>query len=144
MRLTATSAKVIYTFCCMRDGHRVDDVWGVLELIRYERCRAPCLRGSELDFLNRAVRRAELDHPELTSTFELYFHALEESLGLRLPRPDFAEGEVRAAYWAEGQLAQSHLQDAERLTDAPPHKEAHRLPAGSGCPGPVPQATGSP
>jgi hypothetical protein len=87
-------------------------------LIRYERGRAPCLRGGELDFLDRAVRRAELDHPERTSTFELYFHALEDSLGLRLPRPDFAEGEVRAAYWAEGQLAQSHLQDAERLNRA--------------------------
>lgn len=54
-----------------------------------------------MDFLNRALRRAELDHPDLTNTFELYFHALEESLGLRLPRRDFAEGEVRAAYWAE-------------------------------------------
>ncbi|MGW4893066.1 hypothetical protein ACWEQL_12505 [Kitasatospora sp. NPDC004240] len=100
VRLTATSAKAIYTFDYMRDGHRVDDDWGMLELIWYERGRAPYLRGGELDFLNRAVRRAELDHPELTSTFELYFHALEESLGLRLPRRDFAEGEVRAAYWA--------------------------------------------
>ncbi|MFE2284336.1 hypothetical protein ACFXDJ_09190 [Streptomyces sp. NPDC059443] len=98
--LTATSAKAIYTFDYMRDGRRIDDDWGVLELIWYERGRAPYLRGGELDFLNRAVRRAELDHPELTSTFELYFHALEESLGLRLPRPDFAEGEVLAAYWA--------------------------------------------
>ncbi|MGW3730830.1 hypothetical protein [Streptomyces sp. NPDC000851] len=98
--LTATSAKASYTFDYMRDGRRVDDDWGVLELIWYERGRAPYLRGGELDFLNRAVRRAELDHPELTSTFELYFHALEESLGLRLPRRDFAEGEVRAAYWA--------------------------------------------
>ncbi|WP_405607309.1 hypothetical protein [Streptomyces sp. NBC_00076] len=97
--LTATSAKAIYTFDYMRNGRRVDD-WGVLELIWYERGRAPYLRGGELDFLNRAVRRAELDHPELTSTFELYFHALEDSLGLRLPRGDFAEGEVRAAYWA--------------------------------------------
>lgn len=98
--LTATSAKAIYTFDYMRDGRRVDDDWGALELIWYDRGRAPYLRGGELDFLNRAVRRAELDHPELTSTFELYFHALEESLGLRLPRRDFAEGEVRAAYWA--------------------------------------------
>ncbi|MFE1416471.1 hypothetical protein ACIGFK_19710 [Streptomyces sp. NPDC085524] len=65
-----TSAKAMYTFDYMRDDHRVDDGWG-----------AP-------------------DHPELTDTFELYFHALEESLGLRLPRRDFAEGEVRAAYWA--------------------------------------------
>ncbi|WP_431952019.1 hypothetical protein [Actinacidiphila sp. bgisy167] len=48
------------------------------------------------------MRRAELDHPELTDGFELYFHALEKSLGLRLPRRDFAEGEVRAAYRAEG------------------------------------------
>ncbi|MFC8826890.1 hypothetical protein ACFT9I_16290 [Streptomyces sp. NPDC057137] len=97
--LTATSAKAIYTFDYIRDGRRVDDDWGVLELIWYERGSAPYLRGGELDFLNRAVRRAELDHPELTNTFELYFHALEQSLGLRLPRRDFAEGEVRAAYW---------------------------------------------
>ncbi|GAA5017483.1 hypothetical protein [Streptomyces siamensis] len=102
VRLTATSAKAIYTFDYMRDGRRVDDDWGVLELIWYERGHAPYLRGGELDFLNRAVRRAELDHPEVTNTFELYFHALEQSLGLRLPREDFAEGEVRAAYWAEG------------------------------------------
>lgn len=99
VRLSATSAKAIYTFDYTRDGRRVDDDWGLLELIWYERGRAPYLRGGELDFLNRAVRRAELDHPELTSTFELYFHALEESLGLRLPRRDFAEGDVRAAYW---------------------------------------------
>ncbi|MFI7316739.1 hypothetical protein [Streptomyces venezuelae] len=100
--LSATSAKAIYTFDYVRDGRRVDDDWGVLELIWYERGRAPYLRGGELDFLNRAVRRAELDHPDVTDTFQLYFHALEESLGLRLPRQDFAEGEVRAAYWAEG------------------------------------------
>lgn len=99
VRLSATSAKAIYTFDYTRDGRRVDDDWGLLELIWYERGRAPYLRGGELDFLNRAVRRAELDHPELTSTFELYFHALEESLGLRLPRRDFEEGDVRAAYW---------------------------------------------
>ncbi|MFI1359504.1 hypothetical protein ACH4TV_38900 [Streptomyces sp. NPDC020898] len=98
--LTATAAKAIYTFDYMRDGRRVDDDWGALELIWYERGRAPYLRGGELNFLNRAVRRAELDHPELTNTFQLYFHALEESLGLRLPRRDFAEGKVRAAYWA--------------------------------------------
>ncbi|MET9605227.1 hypothetical protein ABZZ17_09180 [Streptomyces sp. NPDC006512] len=99
--LSATSAKAIYTFDYVRDGRRVsDDDHGMLELIWYERGRAPYLRGGELDFLNRALRRAELDHPELSSTFELYFHALEESLGLRLPRRDFAEGEVRAAYWA--------------------------------------------
>ncbi|MEV7419995.1 hypothetical protein [Streptomyces sp. NPDC089919] len=100
VRLTATSAKAIYTFDHLRDGRRVDDDWGLLELIWYDRGRAPYLRGGELDFLNRAVRRAELDHPELTNTFELYFHALEQSLGLRLPRRDFAEGEVRAAFWA--------------------------------------------
>ncbi|MET9701267.1 hypothetical protein ABZY31_30745 [Streptomyces sp. NPDC006529] len=99
--LTATSAKAIYTLDYMRDGRRVDDDWGMLELIWYERGRAPYLRGGELDFLNQALRRAELDHPALTSTFELYFHALEESLGLCLPRREFAEGEVRAAYWAE-------------------------------------------
>ena len=99
--LSATSAKAIYSFDYIRDGRRVDDDWGMLELIWYERGHAPYLRGGELDFLNRAVRRAELDHPELTNTFELYFHALEESLGLRLPRRDFAEGEVRVAYWAE-------------------------------------------
>ncbi|MFI9150583.1 hypothetical protein [Streptomyces sp. NPDC053367] len=101
--LTATAAKAIYTFDYMRDSRRVDDDWGVLELIWYERGRAPYLRGGELDFLNRALRRAELDHPELTNTFQLYFHALEESLGLSLPRRDFAQGEVRAAYWATGQ-----------------------------------------
>ncbi|MFE2290382.1 hypothetical protein [Streptomyces sp. NPDC059452] len=101
VRLEATSAKSIYTFDYVRDGHRVDDDRGMLELLWYERGQAPYLRGGELDFLNRAVRRAELDHPELTSSFELYFHALEESLGLRLPRRDFEEGTVRAAYWAE-------------------------------------------
>ncbi|MFD6434213.1 hypothetical protein [Streptomyces venezuelae] len=99
--LSATSAKAIYTFDYMRGDRRVDDDRGILELIWYERGRAPYLRGGELDFLNRAVRRAELDHPDVTNTFQLYFHALEESLGLRLPRRDFAEGEVRAAYWAE-------------------------------------------
>ncbi|MFF5922541.1 hypothetical protein ACFY8C_30025 [Streptomyces flavochromogenes] len=103
VRLSATSAKAIYTFDYVRDGRRVDDEWGVLELIWYERGLAPYLRGGELDFLNRAVRRAELDHPEVTNTFELYFHALEESLGLRLPRRDFTEGEVRVAYWARKQ-----------------------------------------
>ncbi|MFE7456490.1 hypothetical protein [Streptomyces sp. NPDC057554] len=101
VHLEATSAKAIYTFDHVRDGRRVDDDRGLLELIWYEPGRAPYLRGGELDFLNRAVRRAELDHPELTDSFELYFHALEQSLGLRLPRRDFEEGEVRAAYWAE-------------------------------------------
>ncbi|MFI8371560.1 hypothetical protein [Streptomyces sp. NPDC085466] len=98
--LSATSAKAIYTFDYVRDGRRVDDDLGILELISYDRGRAPYPLGGELDFLNRAVRRAELDHPEVTDTFELYFHALQESLGLRLPRRDFTEGEVRAAYWA--------------------------------------------
>lgn len=98
--LSATSAKAIYTFDYVRDGRRVADDDDTLELIWYERGSSPHPRGGELDFLNRALRRAELDHPELTSTFELYFHALEESLGIRLPRRDFAEGEVRAAYWA--------------------------------------------
>ncbi|MER5551713.1 hypothetical protein ABT001_08525 [Streptomyces sp. NPDC002793] len=100
VRLTATSAKAIYTFDYMRDGRPVADDMTAVELIWYEHGRAPFLRGGELDFVNRALRRAELDHPELTNTFELYFHALEESLGLRLPRRDFAEKEVRAAYWA--------------------------------------------
>ncbi|MFJ5809138.1 hypothetical protein [Streptomyces sp. NPDC093093] len=99
--LSATSAKAIYTFDYIRNGRRVGDDDGVLELIWYEHGHPPYPQGGELDFLNRALRRAELDHPELTNTFELYFHALEESLGLRLPRRDFAEGEVRAAYWAE-------------------------------------------
>ncbi|MFF0483133.1 hypothetical protein [Streptomyces sp. NPDC004435] len=98
--LSATSAKAIYTFDYVRDGRRVDDDLGILELIFYDRGQAPYPRGGELDFLNRALRRAELDHPEVTDTFELYFHALEESLGLRLSRQDFAEGDVRAAYWA--------------------------------------------
>ncbi|MFE6855564.1 hypothetical protein ACFVDH_32820 [Streptomyces sp. NPDC057674] len=101
VRLTATSAKAIYSLDYTKDDRRVDDDWGMLELIWYERGRTPYLRGGELDFLNQALRRAELDHPELTHTFELYFHALETSLGLRLPRADFAEGEVRVAYWAE-------------------------------------------
>ncbi|MGW6687217.1 hypothetical protein [Streptomyces sp. NPDC054961] len=100
VRLTATSAKAIYTLDYERDGRRVDDDWGMLELIWYERGRAPYRRGGELDFLNGALRRAELDHPGLTNTYELYFHALDQSLGLRLPRRDFADGEVRAAYWA--------------------------------------------
>ncbi|MFZ3494281.1 hypothetical protein ACODT5_13830 [Streptomyces sp. 5.8] len=102
VRLEATAAKAIYTFDYVRDGRRVDDgdERGTLELLGYEYGRAPYLRGGELDFLNRAVRRAELDHPELTNTYELYFHALEESLGLRLPRRDFEEGQVRTAYWA--------------------------------------------
>lgn len=100
VRLTATSAKAIYTFDYVRDGRRVDDDRGALELIWYERGYAPYPRGGELDFLNRGLRRAELDHPELTDTFALYFHALETTLGLRLPRREFADEKVRVAYWA--------------------------------------------
>ncbi|MFJ7125567.1 hypothetical protein [Streptomyces sp. NPDC098101] len=98
--LTATSAKAMYSFTYLRNDRHVADDDGMWELNWYERGHAPHVRGGELDFLNRAVRRAELDHPELTDPFELYFHALEDSLGLRLPRRDFTEGEVRAAYWA--------------------------------------------
>jgi hypothetical protein len=99
VHLSATSAKAIYTFTYMRDGHRIDDDWGVLELIWYNRGRAPYFRGGQLDFLNQAIRRAELDHPELTSEFELYFHALEDAFDLQLPRQDIQEGMVRAAQW---------------------------------------------
>lgn len=99
VHLSATSAKAIYTFTYMRDGHRIDDDWGVLELIWYDRGRAPYFRGGQLDFLNQAVRRAELDHPELISEFELYFHALEDAFGLELPRQDIQRGTVRAAQW---------------------------------------------
>ncbi|GHB73458.1 hypothetical protein GCM10010331_71800 [Streptomyces xanthochromogenes] len=101
VELSATSAKAIYTFDYMRDGRRVDDDWGILELIWYKRGRAPYFRGGQLDFLNRAVRRAELDHPELTSEFELYFHALEDALGIQLPRQEIEQGGVRAAQWAQ-------------------------------------------
>lgn len=99
VRLSATSAKAIYTFDYTRDGLRVDDDRGMLELIWYERGSAPYYRGGGLDFLNQAIRRAELDHPELTDTFALYFHALETSLGLQLPRQAIQEGTVRAAQW---------------------------------------------
>jgi hypothetical protein len=102
LRLTATSAKGLYSFAYTRDGHRVDDGRGTLELIWYQRGRAPYYRGGQLDFLNRALRRAELDHPELIDDFELYFHALEVSLGLQLPQQDIREGTVRAAQWARG------------------------------------------
>lgn len=100
--LSATAAKAVYTFDYTRDGRRVDDGWGVLELIWYERGRAPYYRGGRLDFLNQAVRRAELDHPELTDEFELYFHALDTAFGLELPQRDIREGDVRAAQWARG------------------------------------------
>ncbi|CAG7628567.1 hypothetical protein [Actinacidiphila bryophytorum] len=65
----------------------------------YARGRAPYYRGGRLDFLNRAIRRAELDHPEVADEFELYFHALETGLGLRLPQQAFLDGTVRAAPW---------------------------------------------
>ncbi|AQS69915.1 hypothetical protein [Streptomyces pactum] len=97
--LSACSAKAIYTFDYVRDGHRVDD-GGIIELIWYDRGRSPFDRRGPLDFVNRAIRRAELDHPELTDEFALYFHALETSLGLGLPREDIEEGTVRAARWA--------------------------------------------
>ncbi|MEU6439994.1 hypothetical protein [Streptomyces sp. NPDC047046] len=101
--LTATMAKAIYTFQYVKDGRSVDDGdWGALELRAYEYGRAPYRRGGELGFLNRAIRRAELDHPEVTDTYTLYFHALETSLGLSLPRREVAEGNMRAAYWAKG------------------------------------------
>lgn len=99
VHLSATAAKGIYTFAYMRDGRRVDDDWGVLELMWYERGRAPYFRGGQLDFLNQAIRRAELDHPDITGEFELYFHALEDAFGLGLPRQDIQEGTVRAARW---------------------------------------------
>ncbi|MDX6331463.1 MAG: hypothetical protein QOI83_3846 [Streptomycetaceae bacterium] len=78
---------------------RIDDDSGV-ELIWYKRGRAPYYRGGQLDFLNQAIRSAELDHPELTGEFELYFHALENALGLQLPQQDIQEGTVQAAQWA--------------------------------------------
>ncbi len=100
VRLSACSAKAIYTLDYARDGRRLDDGWGVLELIWYDRGRAPYRRGGDLDVINQAIRRAELDHPELTNEFELYFHALEDALGLGLPQRDIQEGTVRAALWA--------------------------------------------
>lgn len=98
--LSACAGKAIYTFDCTRDGRRIDGDWGVLELIWYNRGRAPYYRGGQLDFLNQAIRRAELDHSELTGEFELYFHALENALGLQLPQQDIQEGTVQAAQWA--------------------------------------------
>lgn len=102
VRLSATAAKAIYTFDYMPDGCRIDDDRGVLELIWYERGRAPYYRGGRLDFLNQAIRRAELDHPELTGEFDLYFHALETALGLQLPRQDIQEQTVQAAQLVRG------------------------------------------
>ncbi|WP_406347300.1 hypothetical protein [Streptomyces sp. NBC_00648] len=106
VRLSATAAKAIYTLDYTRDGRRVDDDWGVLELIWYRRGRAPYYRGGQLDFLNQAIRRAELDHPELTSEFDLYFHALDDALNLHLPQQDIQQGTVRAAQWARGNPGQ--------------------------------------
>ncbi|WP_405736064.1 hypothetical protein OG607_44030 [Streptomyces sp. NBC_01537] len=100
VRLSACEAKAIYTFDYMRDGRRIDDDRGALEMIHYNRGRAPYYRGGQLDFLNQAIRRAELDHPELTDEFELYFHALDDALGLQLPQQDIQEGTVQAAQWA--------------------------------------------
>ncbi|MGW7607973.1 hypothetical protein ACWGKW_11980 [Streptomyces sp. NPDC054766] len=102
VRLSACAAKAVYTFAYTRDGRLVDDGRGGLELIWYDRGRTPYYRGGRLDFLNQAIRRAELDHPELTSTFALYFHALDDALGLQLPQRDIQEGTVRAARWARG------------------------------------------
>ncbi|WP_269857516.1 hypothetical protein [Streptomyces sp. RPT161] len=102
VQLSACAAKAIYTFDYTRDGRRIDDDWGLLELIWYKRGCAPYYRGGQLDFLNRAIRGAELDHPELTDEFELYFHALENALGLQLPQQAMQEGTVQAAQWACG------------------------------------------
>ncbi|MFC7883365.1 hypothetical protein ACFUVV_16030 [Streptomyces sp. NPDC057376] len=99
VELSACLGKAIYTFDYVRDGRRLDDD-GIIELIYYDRGRTPYVRGGQLDFLNRALRRAELDHPELTDEFTLYFHALETSLGLGLPREEIEGGTVRAARWA--------------------------------------------
>ncbi|MFD4756930.1 hypothetical protein [Streptomyces sp. NPDC058426] len=101
--LTATMAKAIYTFQYVKDGHVVDDGdLGAMELRAYSYGRAPYRRGGALDFLNRAIRRAEFDHPKVTDPYALYFRALETSLGLTLPRREFTEGTVRTAYWAGG------------------------------------------
>ncbi|MET9121246.1 hypothetical protein [Streptomyces sp. NPDC004528] len=102
VRLSACAAKGLYTFDYTRDGRRVDDDRGTIELIWYDRGRAPYYRGGRLDFLNEALRGAELDHPELIDTFELYFHALDDALGLELPQQDVEDGTVRAARWARG------------------------------------------
>ncbi|WP_258564618.1 hypothetical protein [Streptomyces himalayensis] len=85
VQLSACAAKAIYTFDDTRDGRRIDDDWGALELIGYKRGRAPYYRGGQLDFLNQAIRRAEMDHPELTGEFELYFHALDDVLAFNCP-----------------------------------------------------------
>ncbi|MDR3081616.1 MAG: immunity 63 family protein [Streptomyces sp.] len=98
--LSACMAKAIYTFDYYRDGRRMDDDAGILELIWYNPGRSLYCRHGDLEFLNRALRRAELDHPEETDRFTLYFHALETGLGLSLPRVEFEEGTVRAVRWA--------------------------------------------
>ncbi|MFF3013498.1 hypothetical protein [Streptomyces sp. NPDC057939] len=100
VRLSAISAKGLYVLDHQRDGRRIDDGQGTLELNRYDRGRAPYYRGGQLDFLNQAVRRAELDHPELTDEFYLYLHALDDAFDLELPRQDILQGTVRAAQWA--------------------------------------------
>ncbi|MCX5203502.1 hypothetical protein OG897_18865 [Streptomyces sp. NBC_00237] len=100
VHLSACMGKAIYTFAHQRDGRPVDDGLDMaLEVSWYEPGQALFRHAGELDFLNRALRRAELDHPELGS-HQLFFHALEASLGLRLPRRDFQEGTVLAAQWA--------------------------------------------
>ncbi|MFJ4851110.1 MULTISPECIES: hypothetical protein [unclassified Streptomyces] len=100
VELSATMGKGIYSFYYTRDGRSLDDGWGMLELIWYKEGRAPYYRGGQLDFLNQAIRRAELDHPELIDTFDLYFHALDDALGLQLPQQDIKDGTVRSALWA--------------------------------------------
>ncbi|MDX2646990.1 hypothetical protein PV341_26165 [Streptomyces sp. PA03-1a] len=100
VELSATAAKAIYDFTYTCDGRRIDDGRGMLELIWYKEGRAPYYRGGQLDFLNQAIRRAELDHPELIDTFDLYFHALDDALGLQLPQQDIHAGTIRAALWA--------------------------------------------
>lgn len=100
VRLSAIAARGRYIFDYVRDGCRIDDGRGTLELYGYDRGCAPYYRGGQLDFLNQAIRRAELDHPELTSEFELYFHALEDAFGLQLPWADMWKGTVRAAQWS--------------------------------------------
>ncbi|GHA02914.1 hypothetical protein GCM10010329_26300 [Streptomyces spiroverticillatus] len=97
--LCATSAKAVYSFTYARDDRVVGDDMGLIELLHYNRGRTPYRPDGELDFLNRAVRRAELDHPELDE-YQTYFHALETSLGLSLPRRAIEEGTVLAAQWA--------------------------------------------
>ncbi|MFI0242332.1 hypothetical protein [Streptomyces sp. NPDC016845] len=82
VHLTATSAKAVYTFDYLRDGRRVDDDWGILELIRYDRGRAPTLHTGppgdsvtecsihlvmDRDDKPLAVGFSEADRPELVA-----------------------------------------------------------------------------